>query len=98
MWYPPGGWMSSGGTPTMVNHVFEYLYAAETETPERVALEFMGQKITFGTLGLNARKLAAGLSKQGIAKGSSIGLMLPNIPQFPEALYGAWLNGNVVVP
>ncbi len=82
----------------MVNHVFEYLCTAESEQPERVALEFMGNKITFGALGQNARKLAAGLAKQGLKKGESIGLMVPNIPQFPEALYGSWLNGNVLVP
>jgi long-chain acyl-CoA synthetase len=82
----------------MVRHVYDYLLSAAAEVPNGVALEFMGRPITFGALGESARKLAGGLAKQGIPSGSSVGLMLPNIPQFAEALYGAWLNDNVVVP
>jgi long-chain acyl-CoA synthetase len=81
-----------------VQHVFENLLSAEAETPERVALEFMGQPITYGALAQNARKLASGLRAHGVEPGQSVGLILPNIPHFAEALYGSWLNGNVVVP
>jgi long-chain acyl-CoA synthetase len=82
----------------MVNHVFENLLNAQAEHPNRTALEFMGQQISFGVLAQNARKLATGLGAHGIERGASVGLMLPNIPHFAEALYGAWMHGNVVVP
>jgi long-chain acyl-CoA synthetase len=82
----------------MTNHVFEYLLSAEAETPDRIALEFMGQRISYAALAQNARKLANGLRAHGISAGKSIGLMLPNVPQFAEALYGSWINGNVIVP
>ncbi len=82
----------------MTKHVFEQLLSAQTEQPERIALEFMGQRISYGALADNARKLASGLAAQGLRPGQSVGIMLPNLPQFAEALYGAWLNGNVVVP
>jgi long-chain acyl-CoA synthetase len=82
----------------MTTHVTDYLLDAAAEVPDGVALEFMGQPTTFGKLGEGARKLANGLTAQGIKPGESVGLMLPNIPHFPEALYGTWLNGSVVVP
>jgi long-chain acyl-CoA synthetase len=82
----------------MTKQVYEYLLDAAAEVPEGVALEFMGQPSKFGVLAENARKLANGLTAQGIPTGASIGLMLPNIPHFVEALYGSWLHGNVVVP
>jgi long-chain acyl-CoA synthetase len=82
----------------MVNHVFENLLNAQAKHPNRTALEFMGQQISFGALAQNARKLATGLKVHGVEPGASVGLMLPNIPHFAEALYGAWMNGNVVVP
>ena len=82
----------------MTKQVYEYLLDAAAEVPDSPALEFMGQPSTFGKLAENARKLANGLEAQGISKGEALGLMLPNIPHFVEALYGSWLHGNVVVP
>jgi long-chain acyl-CoA synthetase len=82
----------------MGKQVYDYLLDAGAEEPKAVALEFMGKPISYGTLADNARKLAFGLAAQGVKPGESVGLMLPNLPQFPEALFGAWLNGNVVVP
>lgn len=82
----------------MTTHTFQNLLSAAAQTPEATALEFMGQQIPYAALANNARKLAAGLAAQGIAEGASVGLMLPNIPHFVEALYGTWLHGNVVVP
>jgi long-chain acyl-CoA synthetase len=82
----------------MSKHICEYLQDAGTEQPDTVALEFMGRNVSYGMLWRNARKLAAGLESHDIAPGAAIGLMLPNLPQFPEVLYGSWLHGNVVVP
>jgi long-chain acyl-CoA synthetase len=82
----------------MTKHICEYLQDAGTEQPDKIALEFMGQGVSYSALWRNARKVAAGLTTQDVAPGGSIGLMLPNLPQFAEALYGSWLHGNVVVP
>jgi long-chain acyl-CoA synthetase len=82
----------------MAEHVYDYLLDAAADKPDGAALEFMGKPVSYGALAERARKLAAGLAAHDIAPGSSIGLMLPNIPHFVEALYGSWINGNVVVP
>jgi len=82
----------------MSTQVYDYLLQAAAEVPDGAALEFMGHPVTYGRLAENARKLASGLEAQGVPKDASVGLMLPNIPQFVEALYGSWLHQNVVVP
>jgi long-chain acyl-CoA synthetase len=82
----------------MAKHVFDYLLEAGAQEPKTVALEFMKQPITYEALALRARTVASGLAAHDVKPGVSVGLLLPNIPQFAEALYGAWINGNVVVP
>jgi long-chain acyl-CoA synthetase len=82
----------------MSMQVYDYLLKAAAEVPDAAALEFMGNPVTYARLAENARKLANGLEAQGIKRGESVGLLLPNIPQFVEALYGSWFHGNVVVP
>src|SRR5688572_25856422 len=66
----------------MSTQVYDYLLAAAAEVPNAAALEFMGQPVTYGRLAENARKLASGLTAHGVPEGASVGLMLPNIPQF----------------
>jgi long-chain acyl-CoA synthetase len=82
----------------MSMQVYDYLLKAAAEAPDAAALEFMGKPVSYSRLAENARKLANGLEAQGVARGESVGLLLPNIPQFVEALYGSWFHGNVVVP
>jgi long-chain acyl-CoA synthetase len=82
----------------MSMQVYDYLLKAAAEVPDAAALEFTGKPVSYARLAENARKLANGLEAQGIERGASIGLLLPNIPQFVEALYGSWFHGNVVVP
>ena len=82
----------------MTERVYDFLLRPAAEEPEGVALEFMGQSWTYRQLADRARQVAGGLAAHGVSAGSNVALMLPNVPQFVEALYGAWMNGNVVVP
>lgn len=82
----------------MTERVYDFLLGSAVEQPDGVALEFMGKSFTYRQLADRARQLAGGLAAHGIQAQESVALMLPNIPQFAEALYGAWMNGNVVVP
>jgi long-chain acyl-CoA synthetase len=82
----------------MAEHVYDFLLKAAAEDPDAVALEFMGRPSTYEQLAVAAGRVAGGLAEHDLPAGSSVGLMLPNMPQFVEALYGAWINGNVVVP
>jgi long-chain acyl-CoA synthetase len=82
----------------MSMQVYDYLLSAAAEVPDSAALEFMGKPVSYAALADRALRLASGLEANGIERGASIGLLLPNIPQFAEALFGAWFHGNVVVP
>src|ERR1700689_5937838 len=45
-----------------------------------------------------AGRMSAFLTANGIEPGDRVGLMLPNVPAFPIAFYGALAAGAVVVP
>ncbi len=57
----------------------------------------MGKKITFGQLDELSRHFAAWLQSEGLQPGDRIALQLPNVLQFPVALFGAIRAGLTVV-
>ena len=64
----------------------------------RPAFTCMGKTITFDYLDQYSREMAAYFqSRLGLSKGDRIALMMPNILQYPIALFGALRAGLVVV-
>ena len=63
----------------------------------RTAFINFGTKLSFAELELKSRNFAAWLQSQGVGKGSKVALMLPNLLQFPIALFGALRTGCTVV-
>jgi long-chain acyl-CoA synthetase len=61
------------------------------------ALVFFGQKISYGQLREMVDRFASALIQIGAKPGEKISLMLPNIPQFVIAFYGALKAGLTVV-
>ncbi|MBV6428911.1 MAG: Long-chain-fatty-acid--CoA ligase [Haliscomenobacter sp.] len=61
------------------------------------AFSYMGKKITFGQLDQLAQQFAAYLQYTGLKPGDRIALMMPNMLQYPIALFGAFKAGVVVV-
>lgn len=74
-------------------------FAASVELyRDRVAFVSMGRRITFGELDLLSRAFASYL--RNVAKlepGARVALMMPNLLQYPVALFGALRAGCVVV-
>ena len=64
---------------------------------DRVAFINMGTRITYGELDQAALRFASWLQHRGLKPGDRIALMLPNILQYPVALFGALRAGLVVV-
>jgi long-chain acyl-CoA synthetase len=67
-------------------------------TPERVAITFLSQRLTYRELNGAADRVAAGLQGLGIRPGDHVALSCPNIPWFPIAYFGILKAGAVVVP
>jgi long-chain acyl-CoA synthetase len=56
-----------------------------------------GRELTYGELDRKSRDFAAWLQHKGMRKGDRIALMMPNILQYPVALFGAMRAGMVIV-
>ena len=67
-------------------------------TPERVAVTWNDQHLTYAQLDAQASRLAAGLHAAGIRAGDNVLLACPNLPFFPIAYFGILKAGGVVVP
>ena len=66
--------------------------------PTKPAVILGDQKIPYAALWDQARRYAAVLRQRGVGPGDRVALLLPNIPHFPMAYYGALSLGAVVVP
>ena len=65
--------------------------------PDQVAFKCMGAQITFKQLDNLSYAFGAYLQQKGLEKGDKIALMMPNLIQYPIALFGALRAGLVVV-
>jgi long-chain acyl-CoA synthetase len=66
--------------------------------PERVATIFHDAKTRYRDLKRQIDAFAAGLQQRGIRPGDRVAVMLPNVPQFLIAFFGALRAGAIVVP
>ncbi|MEO0575588.1 MAG: AMP-binding protein [Pseudomonadota bacterium] len=57
----------------------------------------MGAQITYGELDAKSTQFAAWLQSKGLKKGDRVALMMPNIMQYPVALFGVLRAGMVAV-
>jgi long-chain acyl-CoA synthetase len=64
---------------------------------DRPAFHNLGVTLTFAELERLSRQFAAYLASLGLAKGERIALMMPNLLQYPVALFGALRAGLTVV-
>jgi len=61
------------------------------------ALTSMGVTLTYAALDRLSRRFAAHLQQEGCSKGDRMAIMLPNVLQYPVALFGALRAGMTVV-
>jgi long-chain acyl-CoA synthetase len=76
----------------------QLLFKTVKEYPEKIAIVYDKQRISYKELYSKVRKLSKGLSSIGISRGDCIALILPNCPEFAIAFYAAAQLGAVVVP
>ncbi|MBD0358908.1 MAG: AMP-binding protein, partial [Rubrobacter sp.] len=66
--------------------------------PDRDAIRYFDEKISYGELNDLANRFATLLSRRGVEKGDRIAVYTQNNPQFLIAQYGAWKRGATAVP
>jgi long-chain acyl-CoA synthetase len=66
--------------------------------PDHTAIRLDHLSVSYRQLSDAARQVASLLKSAGLTAGDRVGLMMPNIPAFPVAFYGALTAGAVVVP
>ncbi|MDX1524840.1 MAG: long-chain-fatty-acid--CoA ligase FadD [Pseudidiomarina maritima] len=64
---------------------------------DKVAFVNMDTELTFNELDTLSRDFAAYLQQQGLQKGDAVALMMPNLLQYPIALFGVLRAGMTVV-
>ncbi len=80
------------------NHLATLLKEAKNKTPEAIAFQCMGKDITFAELDRLSIDFANYLiGVAGLKKGDAVGLMMPNILQYPIALFACLKCGLAVV-
>ena len=81
-----------------MEHLSQLLVDAAGRHGERVALSLDDVELTFAQLREAAVAVAADLRRRGLRAGDRVALVLPNVPAFAVAFYGAQLADLVVVP
>ncbi len=79
------------------DNIVALMMAACTRYASRTAYRSMGHELTYHRLEQHSRAFAAWLQSQGTEPGTRVALMLPNVLQYPIALFGALRAGCVVV-
>jgi fatty-acyl-CoA synthase len=65
---------------------------------ERPALISRDETVSFAGLAAGARRIAAALAALGAGKGTRVGLLMPNRPDWLRCAWGVWRLGAVLVP
>ncbi|MBK6762279.1 MAG: long-chain fatty acid--CoA ligase [Micrococcales bacterium] len=66
--------------------------------PNQIAIKFDDLELSYAALDAASSMAAGWLADLGVGPGDRVGVMLPNIPQFPVLYYGILRAGAVVVP
>ena len=84
--------------PRQYSSIVELLEEAFAEYESGDAFYCMGKTLTYGELDLLSKKFASFLQNElGLSPGDRVALMMPNILQYPIALFAALRAGLVVV-
>jgi len=67
-------------------------------SPDAPAVRLGEVELSYGELDERSARLAALLHEKGLQPGDRVGVMLPNVPEFPVAYYGVLRAGGIVVP
>ncbi|MGA8745057.1 MAG: long-chain fatty acid--CoA ligase [Solirubrobacterales bacterium] len=82
----------------MALNLASILTTSAERTPSSPAIRLGEAELTYADLDERSARLATLLREKGLQRGDRVGVMLPNVPEFPIAYYGVLRAGGVVVP
>ena len=85
-------------TPGMGLNLASLLTESAGRTPDAPAIRLGEAELSYGELDELSARLATLLREKGFEHGDRVGVMLPNVPEFPIAYYGVLRAGGIVVP
>lgn len=93
--YPAG--IPANIDPNAYPTLLDYLSSKFKEYKKRSAFSLMGKELTYGEVDTLSTQFGAYLTSRGLEPGDRIALMMPNLLQYPIALFGAFKAGLIVV-
>jgi long-chain acyl-CoA synthetase len=79
------------------NPLWYLMDEAVLKAADRPCVDFLGKKFTYGEVGDLVNKMAQGLQKQGVKKGTKVGIFMPNAVYYVIAYFAILKAGGVVV-
>ncbi|MDE1151951.1 MAG: long-chain fatty acid--CoA ligase [Micavibrio sp.] len=92
--YPEG---ISWKTPIFKKPLYHIIDQAALKYPNNVMIEFEGRSWSYADMGHMVDRVAEGLQKFGVSKGTKVGLFLPNSPYSFMFFFGVLKAGGTVV-
>lgn len=77
--------------------LYALLDEAVSRWPNNTALDFFGKTYSYSKLADMVNRIATGMQKIGVKKGTRVGLFMPNCPQFVMCYYAILKAGGTVV-
>jgi long-chain acyl-CoA synthetase len=83
--------------PIPVVPLFSLMDDAVAKYGNRPLIDFLDKKYTYAEIGALVDRAAAGLQRQGVGRGTKVGLFLPNCPYYTIFYFGILKAGGTVV-
>lgn len=78
--------------------LYDVIEKGVTDYPDRPAILYRDTAMSYGVLGMMVERFARALGSVGIGQGDRVAILLPNVPPFTVAFYGAAAIGAIAVP
>ena len=73
-----------------------FLQRAANAYPDAIAIVHGKSRVTYAEFYARSRRLASALAREGIGKGDTVSVLLPNTPPMLEAHHGVPMTGGVL--
>ena len=93
--YPPG--IPANIDYSKYETLVDFIAECFTKYKAKIAFECMGTKLTYGEIDKMSTQFGAYLHSRGLKPGDRIALMMPNLLQYPIAVFGALKAGLIIV-